>query len=289
MRRFVDLHTHSTASDGACEPDEVVRLAEARRLAAVALTDHDTLDGVARATEAAREFPRLRFITGIEVSARFTPGTLHILGLGIDPAAAALRGIIEQLLQARVERNPRIIAKLQALGMGIGMEDVQAAALAETHPNKRVFGRLHIALALARKGVVAGVREAFDRFLDKGRPAYVEKERLAPAEVIGAIRAAGGAVVLAHPVHLECANRSELERVVRSFMRSGLDAIEVYHSDHDDRQTRMYLDLARRLGLGITGGSDFHGANKPGARLGRPRVPLGVIAPCLWPLVRVCE
>jgi len=276
-RRFVDLHAHSTASDGACPPAELVRLAEAKRLAAVALTDHDTLAGLAEARAEAALHPRLRLVEGIEVSARFTGGTLHILGLGIDPEAEELRRLAERLREARDERNPKMLARLRALGVPITMEDVLAEGSAPADGRPLVIGRMHFALALCRKGCATSVAEAFDRYLGDGAPAYVDKERIAPAEAIGAIRQAGGLAVLAHPVQLHLANRAQLERVVRELARHGLGAIEVYHTEHTPAQTRAFLDLARRLGLGVTGGSDFHGAAKPEAVLGRPRVPASVV------------
>ncbi|HUT58189.1 MAG TPA: PHP domain-containing protein [Phycisphaerae bacterium] len=275
MRRFVDLHTHSNASDGAARPAELIEQAERRRLAAVALTDHDTTDGLAEAQRAAAQFPGLRFVPGVEVSAKFTGGTMHILGLGIDPESPRLREIIAQLRQARDERNPRIIAALQAMGIRLDMSDVLAAA--RQLGGGSTIGRLHIAQALRLVGCVRTVGEAFDRLIGQGRPAFVDKEHLSPAKVVTAIRDSGGAAVLAHPSQLNCRNRAQLERVVRGLMRHGLGGIEAYHTDHADTQTRMYLDLARRLGIGITGGSDYHGSAKPDARLGRPRVPLSAI------------
>jgi hypothetical protein len=277
-RRFIDLHTHSFASDGALSPAEVVGLAEAAKLAAVALTDHDTTDGLAEARLAARQFPKLRFVPGLEVSARFSPGILHILALGIDEAAPPLREVIAQCRAARDERNPKIAAKLQAMGVPINMDDVRAAAAACGRRDVTVLGRLHIAEAIRRKGYAATVREAFQRYVAEGAPAYVAKDRLEAAEVISRIRAAGGAAVLAHPVQLRCQGTRELEQTVRRFVEAGLDGIEVYHSDHNDEQTRLYLELARRFGLLVAGGSDFHGPAKPDVRVGHPPVPMSVVA-----------
>ena len=276
MRRFVDLHTHSTASDGTLSPREVVRLAEAKRLAAVALTDHDTTEGLAEARAAAREFPALRFVPGIEVSAQPPSGTLHILGLGIDEKGASLQKLAEFLRSARRERNPKIVAKLKELGAGLDMDDVLAVATASGGRGS-VISRMHIAEALSLKGHVKNISEAFKRYIGRGAPAYVERQRLTPRETIAAIRSAGGLAVLAHPAQLNCGNRAELERIVRELIRAGLEGIEVYHSDHSPLQTRMYLDMARRLGLGATGGSDFHGAAKPHVRIGSPKVSLAAL------------
>jgi len=277
MRRFVDLHTHSSASDGQAAPAELVQMAEARRLAAVALTDHDTIEGLPAARQAAHACPSLRFVPGIEVSANLSGGSLHILGLGIDETAPSIQNLASRLRRARTDRNPKIVDNLQALGLDVTMDDVFAAAggSADAH----VVSRVHIAQALLRKGCVRSVAEAFEKYIAKGRPAYVERRRLDPPETVAAIHGAGGVAVAAHPVQWNCRNRAQTERIVRSLIRAGLDGIEAYHSDHSPQQTRQYLDLARRFGLGVTGGSDFHGPAKPHVKLGRPRVPLAVLDP----------
>jgi len=271
-RRFVDLHTHSRCSDGSLRPADVVDLAERCQLAAVALTDHDTTAGLAEARAQAKGYPELRFLGGIEVSAIFPSGTLHILGLGIDEASAPLAALTARLRAAREERNPKMIAKLQAIGVGIDLDDVLSCAGATTE-GPRVVGRLHMAMALQRRGCVRSLDEAFARYLGNDGPAYVDKERTRPAEAIGAIRSAKGTAVLAHPPHLRYQNAAQLERIVRELISAGLGGIECYHSDHTPEQTRLYLDLARRFDLLVTGGSDFHGQGKPDVRLGKPRVP----------------
>lgn len=285
MRRLVDLHTHSTRSDGQYAPAEVVRLADSRRLAAVALTDHDTFAGVAEARAAADNCPELRFVAGIEVSARFSPGTLHILGLGIDTDAPSIARLAQRLRDARNARNPRMIERLQDLGVDVNMDDVRETAGAKDGDDDRIVGRLHMAETLRRKGFVATTREAFDRYVGKGAPAYVDKEKMDPAETISAIRHAEGVAVLAHPTQL-CQADDELEPLVRRFMEAGLNGIEAYHSDHSPAQTRLYLRLAERLGLFVSGGSDFHGSAKPDAALGTPRVPLSMVEPLLTAIRR---
>ena len=342
MRRLVDLHAHSNASDGMLPPRELIALADRKRLAAVALTDHDTVAGLAEAADEARAHGDLRFVPGIEVSARFTGGTMHILGLGFRADAPALTALIAQLRAARDDRNPKIVARLQALGYPIDMDDVLAVAArgegggeggGEGVPPSRVagilpapvpwfaassaattfgrekpirrerriasdssvvaansaanhgtlalsartIGRVHIAEALRRKRLVGSIAEAFDRLIGLGRPAYVDKERLSPAQVVAVLAESGGAAVLAHPPQLNYGNLAQLERVVRGLVPHGLAAIEAYHTDNSDFQTREYLRLAKRLGIGVTGGSDFHGDAKPNARLGRPAVPLSMI------------
>ena len=176
MRRFVDLHTHSSFSDGSMPPPKLLAVADNANLLAVALTDHDTTEGLPEAHKAAGEFPQLRFVAGVEVSAKFTGGTLHILGLGIDESAAGIQKLAGQLREARAERNPKIIARLQGLGLAISMDDVRAAA--GGGKADRILGRLHIALAMVRRGLVRSTDEAFERYIGAGRPAFVDKERL---------------------------------------------------------------------------------------------------------------
>ena len=288
MRRFIDFHTHSTASDGACSPAEVVALAERAGLAAVALTDHDTVSGVAAAVEAAKAFPSLRLIVGIEVSAIFRGGMMHLLGLGLDVNSPRLAGLISAQQAARAHRAPLMLAKLCQLGAELTMDDLLAERSTGVSPvsgtgvppmprDARLIGRMHFAQALIRKGYVHSVSEAFRRYIGIDAPGYVDKERLPPAEAIEAIHTAGGLAVLAHPVSLNCENRLQLERVVRELVGDGLDGVEAYHSDLTTATTRMILDLTRRLDLGVTGGSDFHGRSKPHVQLGRPAVPLAAL------------
>ncbi|MCE5325763.1 MAG: PHP domain-containing protein [Planctomycetaceae bacterium] len=288
VRRFVDLHTHSTASDGTLPPADLIALADRRELAAIALTDHDTLDGLAPARQAAAAFPELKFVPGIEVSAQPPSGTLHILGLAFDEKAPSILDLADFLRSGRRERNPAIVAKLQQLGVAIDMEDVLEALVEAgggsgvtevTRPEEPgashlVVSRTHIALAMLRKGYVATTAEAFDKYIGKGKPAYVDRPRKSAAETIAAIRDAGGISVLAHPVQLNCANSAQIERIVHDLKDSGLDAIEAYHSQSGPELTRAFMELARRFNLAITGGSDFHGAPKPDVSVGRPRVPL---------------
>lgn len=275
-RRFVDLHTHSTASDGTLRPVELIASADAEGLAAVALTDHDTIDGLAAAQAAAEQYPQLRFIPGIEVSARPQRGTLHILGLGIEADSPAVTDMAAFFRDARYERNPRILAALAELGVPISMADVLSAAGGAGHD--RVVGRPHIGQALVGAGYVRSVPEAFERFLGKGGPAYVERRRMSARRIIEAIHSAGGLAAAAHPVQWNCDNHAQIENALRDLIGAGLDAVEAYHSDHTPALTRGLIDLSRRFGLGVVGGSDFHGpAAKPGALLGRPRVPVAAL------------
>jgi 3',5'-nucleoside bisphosphate phosphatase len=262
MSSYVDLHSHSTASDGTLPPAEVARLAHASGLSGFALTDHDTIAGL---PEAAAEAKRLGidFLPGIEISCEYPkPGTLHMLGLGVDPQSAVLRDMSARLIAFRDDRNPQIIRRLNELNVAITMEEVEAKA------GGGVVGRPHIAAVLVDKGYVNSVKAAFDKYLGQGGSAYFDKERLPPAEAMRLIRSAGGLPVLAHPVQLRTTNDGQLERVVRDLADLGLAGLEVIHSDHSPQDVEKFTRLADRMGLLKTGGSDFHGTNKKDINLG---------------------
>lgn len=267
---MIDLHTHSTASDGTLSPAELVREASRAGLTHLALTDHDGIGGLAEA-RAEAACSGVVFLGGVEISAEYQPGTMHILGYGFREEDAALSRKLEGLRGAREERNPKIVAKLRGLGMQITMDE--AAALA----GGKVVGRPHFAKVLLDRGYVQSTQEAFDRYLAKGGPAYVDKVRLSPAESIRTICDAGGVAVLAHPRQLKVRDDAELESRVRELADLGLQGIESFYRDHDEEDEGKLLALAEKYGLVPTGGSDFHGANRPDIRLGvgqgRMRVP----------------
>jgi predicted metal-dependent phosphoesterase TrpH len=251
----MDLHSHSLHSDGSVSPSELVELAAQAGARAISLTDHDTTSGLAEARSAAARHA-VEFINGIEVSADFQPGTMHILGYFIDDASETLGVALEELRRARFERNPQIAKRLESLGMDIPYEQVAALAGSE------VVGRPHFARLMLEKGYVGSIKEAFDRYLAKGAAAYVEKKRLSPADSIALIHRAGGVAVLAHPYQLRLP-WDELEQKVRELVDLGLDGIEAIYSRHSPDDRQAYSELALRLGLLITGGSDFHGSYKP--------------------------
>ncbi len=259
---MIDLHTHSTASDGTYSPKDLVSLAVDIGLKALALTDHDTVEGLAEAARAAEELG-LPFVPGVEISVRFEgAGHCHILGYFVDPASESLKKTLSLLQEARAERNRRMVEKLQALGVEITLAELEEKA------GGGEVGRPHLAALLVEKGVVRTVEEAFEKFLKKGAPAYVPKARLSPEEAFSAIQAAGGLAVLAHPVHLKL-SPSELADYVARLKDMGLAGLEAYYTDHSPEFTSFCLDLARRFDLVPTGGSDFHGHNKPDIKLGR--------------------
>jgi predicted metal-dependent phosphoesterase TrpH len=259
---FIDLHTHSNASDGTLSPREVVRLAKERGLAAFALTDHDTIDGLAEALATGREL-NLEVIPGVEISARHALGSMHILGYFLDYESELLASRLAVLKQARKDRNPQIIAKLNNLGIPITLEQVEAIS------GGGQVGRPHIAQALYQRGFVRSLQEAFDIYLGNNGRAYVSKFRFPPGEAIGMIRDAGGLAVLAHPFTLGLHTFDALLPLLQELMDLGLAGVECYYPEHSADQQALYLSLARKLGLLITGGSDFHGDNKPEISLGR--------------------
>lgn len=255
-----DLHTHSTASDGQYTPTELVRLAKERSLDVLALTDHDTVDGLEEAVQAG-ERAGIRVIRGIEFSAKEYP-TFHILGYGFDPEAPALSELCRELKEGRDRRAPRIIAFLEEQGIRIPLSEVEELA------GGRIVGRPHFAQVLTKHGYVSNNREAFDRYLDTQEFHRRVERPKPPARVcVETIRAAGGKTSLAHPYQIGV-DSGKLECIVRELTGFGLDAIECYYPQHTSEQRDFYLQLARKYGLYITGGSDFHGERvKPDIRL----------------------
>lgn len=256
----LDLHLHTTHSDGSCTPTEVVTLAHRAAVTALAITDHDILTGLPEAITAGQQCG-IEIIPGVEVSSLAGNSELHILGYFLDWQDSDLNERLKALRDSRHRRNPRIIERLQALGIDITYEEVRI--LADTDS----IGRPHIARVLMDKRIVASAKEAFDRFLAEGKPAYVPRELPSPAEAIRWIKAARGLAVLAHPTWVKAEEQS-LGDLVRQLKADGLDGIEVYYSSHAARQTREYLSLAQQLGLLVSGGSDFHGLTKPDIEVG---------------------
>jgi predicted metal-dependent phosphoesterase TrpH len=265
-----DLHVHSTCSDGTVAPAEVVRRAKSARLAAMALTDHDTFDGVAEALDAGRRFG-IRVVPGIELSLPHA-GTFHMIGLAVDPACPRLRAVADLLNGGRGPRNREIVAKLAALGVEVTIEEVEAEAGGD------VVARPHVARVLVKKGVVGSIQEAFDRYLKKGAPAYADRPRVELSEAIAAIREAGGASVLCHPFTLGFDDDASILAELRRLAAAGLDAVEVRCGRSTPKEIARWEGLARDAGLLPSGGSDFHGDNKPDLKIGtgrgRMRIPL---------------
>jgi 3',5'-nucleoside bisphosphate phosphatase len=227
---------------------------------ALAITDHDIMTGVVEAMEAGQQCG-IEIIPGVEISSLSGNSELHILGYFLDRQDSDLLARLKTLRDGRHLRNPQIIERLQTLGIDITYDEVRALAGSDS------VGRPHIARALMDKRVVASAKEAFDRFLADGKPAYVPRELPSPAEAIHWIKAARGLAVLAHPTWVKVAEQPLVD-LVRQLKADGLDGVEVYYSTHAARQTREYLSLAQQLGLLVTGGSDFHGLTKPDIEVG---------------------
>ncbi len=256
----LDLHLHTTHSDGSCTPSEVVNMAHQAAVAALAITDHDITTGIAEAIAAGQQCG-IEIIPGVEISSLGGNSELHILGYFLDCQDSDLLEHLKTLRDGRHRRNPRIIEQLQTLGIDITYDEVRALAGTDS------IGRPHIARVLMDKRVVTSAKEAFDRFLAEGKPAYVPRELPSPADAIRWIKAAHGLAVLAHPTWVKVAEQSLVD-LVRQLKADGLDGVEVYYSTHAARQTREYLSLAQQLGLLVTGGSDFHGLTKPDIEVG---------------------
>ena len=264
---FIDLHTHTTASDGTLAPKELVARAAGLGLVAVAITDHDTLAGLPEARAAGAEHG-VTVVTGVELSVADDRGSIHLVGLFLPDAPGPLAERLDWLRQRRHDRNHRILEKLKTLGVSLDYESVTALA-------QGAVGRPHIAQALLARGVVSSFKEAFTRFLGAYGKAYVPKDKLTLATAIELLHAEGGLAVLAHPYLLGLSGPALAETVTR-YRDAGLDAIEAFYTEHSQYQTLEYLALARKLGLAVSGGSDFHGLAKPGVELGRGRGSLRV-------------
>jgi len=259
---MIDLHTHTTASDGSMRPAELVRHALNNGLSAVAITDHDTIDGIKEALDEGRRIG-VEVIPGVEISLSFEPD-MHMLGYFLNGGYGNIAHTLDELRKRRDERNPKIIKKLNEMGFDITMEEVNELA------ENGIVGRPHIANVLIKKGYVANIEEAFDKYLGSGRPAYFKKDKLAPEEGIEKIIKAGGLPVLAHPILL---NRSveELDMLLSRLTAAGLKGIEAIYVDNSDEDTENFIRLADKHGLLVTGGSDFHGKYKPDIEIGRGR------------------
>jgi predicted metal-dependent phosphoesterase TrpH len=264
----IDLHSHSTASDGRLSPTQLVELARDRDVSTLALTDHDTLRGIAEAQAAGAQMG-VRVIAGIEVSTLFNGSKeAHILGYGMRPTDEATRDTIASLQPLRASRARAILDRLALLGVPVSFDAVAALA------GDGMIGRPHIARAMVAAGLVPNFQTAFDRFLAEGQPAFVPNDALTPAQAVELIHAAHGVAVLAHP----CLFQGDLEALFTALIAAGLDGIEVYHPENPAAERPALLERARHNDLLITGGSDFHGLSADGdASLGSMTLPAGVV------------
>ena len=257
----IDLHIHTNASDGTDAPAEAVEKARTLGLEAIALTDHDTVSGVAEAVRAGEQLG-VEVVPGIEVSSDYRDNNIHVLGYFIDPEADALRQVMDWIRVERIARNEYVVNKMADDGFDISMEELR-----RMYPDA-VLGRPHMAEFLVKKGYVSSIREGFARYLGEGKKYYLPKRRISLARAVDTIRASGGLAVLAHPLQY----RYPLEEVIEmiEYARSlGVKALECYYSEHSPEDERWLLARAEEYGLGVSGGSDYHGTRKTHIAMGR--------------------
>lgn len=258
--KYVDLHVHTLASDGTFTPAQLVKEALKRKLSAIAIVDHDTLDGVDEAISAAKDTD-LEIIPGIELTAQHEGLEIHILGYFLDYRNVALLEQLKLLQANRIERVHKIVKNLKELGINLNADAVFKIS------GKSTVGRMHIARALVGEGKVSSIPEAFRKYIGDKSPAYVLGFYLTVQDAIRIIKDAGGVAVLAHPYLLRN------DELIAEFSGYGLDGIEIYYPEHSQSMVNFYLGLAKKLNLLVTGGSDFHGSAKPDIKLGMMKVP----------------
>ncbi|MBV8732440.1 MAG: PHP domain-containing protein [Acidobacteriia bacterium] len=255
---MIDLHSHTNESDGTCSPAQLIGEAVRAGVRVLGITDHDTLRGFDTALPLARD-AGLELICGIELSTKLHSQSVHLLGyfLAEDHGMTDFRDWVLDMQASRRDRNIRLVARLQELGFNITLEEAESRGRGMT-------GRPHFAQLMVEKGYVSNLQEAFDQYLDESAIGYVFRREPQFAEGVERIRNAGGIASLAHPVRV----RGDIPSLIPELCNVGMNAIEAYHSDHTPRDTELFLGLAERHGLLVTGGSDFHGAAKPDVRLG---------------------
>ena len=270
-----DFHLHTTASDGRFSPEKVVQLAAERGLEVIAITDHDSVAGVIAAVKAAKSFPPLKVIPGVEINTDIPNGEVHILGYFIDYRSQELRQTLHRLRQARRRRARKIVAKLAQLGIEVEWERVKELSAGGS------IGRPHIAQAMLEQGYISRLQEAFNSYIGRYGPAYVERERLSPVGAVKLVAKAGGLPVLAHPAGID-----NLEELLEQLTAEGLVGLEAYYNGYGQRTVKFLVNIADKHGLIITGGSDFHGFG------GGNETPVGGIdipSVCLEQLVALAE
>lgn len=261
--KMIDLHVHTTCSDGVYTPSQIIDRAQGIGLGAVAITDHDTVAGIDEALAHAEKIG-MEVVPGIELSAESPFGSYHILGYYMNHKDPDFTKVLDEILDFRDNRNPKIIAKLNALGIDITMDEVKLEA------GTGVVGRPHMAKVLLKKQVVATMQEAFNRFLAEGAAAYVDKKRVSVAECINLIVAAGGIPVWAHPGIVRWNDiEKDFEAEVARLAHLGLRGIEARYGSYSNNMTKRCLAFAQKYSLLVTGGSDYHGGNKKNVELGR--------------------
>jgi len=261
---LIDLHTHSTVSDGSDDPSEVVHKAAAIGITALALTDHDSLGGIPKA-RAAAERAGIELIPGTELSVNWEGGAMHLVVLFLDESPGPLQARLIEMRGGRTERNSIILEKLDALGLGVTLDEVLVHGQGET------IGRPHIAAVMLQRGYVTTIAEAFDLYLGRERPAYEPRWRLDPEEAIELARQSGAVPILAHPHTLGLDRSERVAETLNRLKRAGLVGMECYYPLYSPLEREGYAALAVRFGLLASGGSDYHGTYKPGIDLGTGR------------------
>ena len=268
---MIDLHSHTNESDGTCSPAQLIAEAVRNGVRTLGITDHDTFAGYDQAVGHARE-ASVDLVCGIELSTKLHGRSVHLLGyFFVNGGLTDFREWVLELQASRRDRNQRLAKRLQELGFDVTIEEVVARG-------RGMAGRPHFAQIMVEKGYVSSLREAFDKYLDESAIGYVTRMEPSFADGVERIRKAGGIASLAHPVRV----REDVPAIMPELCDAGLNAIEAYHSDHSPADTALYLDLAQKYGILVTGGSDFHGDAKPGVRLGTGcagnlRVPEGLV------------
>lgn len=276
--KFVDLHVHSSVSDGTLSPAEVTDLAFRCGLSAYALTDHDSISGITEAKEAAEGTPLL-VVSGTELSSLYEGTEIHILGLFLDPKADRLAGALQALREARALRNEEMISRFRRDGFDLSLSDLNGGNV------NLVITRAHFARALYEKGYVTSIDQAFRLYLNQGKKYFLPKETIPPQDCITLIRSAGGFPALAHPMQYKLGWK-KTEEMIKTLKEMGLMGVEVYYSSHTSYDSSILRELCRRYDLLPTGGSDFHGSNKPDIQLGSGRGGLRVSELLLFDIMK---
>jgi len=261
-----DLHIHSTASDGRLTPAEVVQEAARRGLKFIALADHDTIDGIAPAKAAAKSFPGLKLIPGVEISTDIAAGEVHVLGYFIDYTDRELLETLERFRNSRLKRAQGMVAKLGKLGVHLDWQRIEQIA------GSSVMGRPHIAQAMLEKGYIGSFKQAFSDYIGRDGPAYVEREKITPAEAVALIIKARGLAVLAHPF-----TAGDPEVLTKELKAAGLAGIETYYDNYTAGEIDQLVKLAQKHNLIATGGSDFHGLDSNESVIGGTDLPLASV------------
>ncbi len=261
MRQNFDLHSHSNKSDGSFSPAELVEYAKKNSIKVLALTDHDTIDGIGEAVESGKKIG-INVIAGVEVSVDFKPGSMHICGYNVDTDNSYLNDKLKSAQDSRKNRSGMIIDKLKSAGFYITPDEIKKVA------GSGRISRSHFAQIMVEKGYVGTVEEAFDKYLAKGASCYVERVRLNIREAVKMIKEAGGKAVLAHPVQLKLESDEEYIRKFAELKEIGIEGIEAFSTYHSEEENQKFRQMAKELDLFVTGGSDFHGKIKPDVKLG---------------------